>query len=119
MGAAFVVPRENTLADYSGEAPTSAGTALTERNGAAQGVDTVPAGALVIARNTGAGSHTVVFAVGFTVDGLTVTNRTVTVPAGAVRGIRVPLTYADANGRVPVHVGEGTQSEVKLLVVGA
>lgn len=105
------------MADFPGEAPSSAGTTLTQRTGTTN-ADTVPAGSLVIARNTGAGSHTLTFTVGATVDGLSVNGRVVTVAAGATAAIRVPLSYADANGRVPVAIN-GTASEVVYNVVGA
>ncbi|MEU4558526.1 hypothetical protein AB0F72_09050 [Actinoplanes sp. NPDC023936] len=105
------------MADYSGEAPTSAGTVLTQRTGTAS-ADTVPAGALIIARNTGAGSHTMTFTVGATFDGLAVSPRVVTIAAGAAAAIRVPVTYADANNRVAVAIN-GTASEVLYHVVGA
>jgi hypothetical protein len=105
------------MADYAGQAPTSAGTVLTERSGTAS-ADTVPAGALVIARNTGAGSHTMTFTVGATFDGLAVTSRVVNIAAGAAAAIRVPASYANANGLVPVAI-DGTATEVKYYVVGA
>ncbi len=105
------------MADYNGEAPTSAGTTLTQRTGTASS-DTVPAGALIVARNTGAGSHTMTFTVGATFDGLAVTSRVVTIAAGAASAIRVPITYGDANGRVAVAIN-GTASEVVYYLVGA
>lgn len=105
------------MADYSGEAPTSAGTTLTQRTGTAS-ADTVPAGSLVVARNTGAGSHTLTFTVGPTYDGLTVSPRVVTIAAGAAAAIRVPANYGDANGRVPLAIN-GTASEVLYWVLGA
>lgn len=105
------------MTDFNAEAPTSAGTALTPRTGTASG-DTVPAGALIIARNTGAGSHTLTFAVGQLFDGLAVSPRVNTVAASAVAAIRVPATYADANGRVPIAVN-GTPAEVTYYIVAA
>lgn len=105
------------MADYAGQAPTSAGTTLTERSGTAS-ADTVPAGSLIIARNTGAGAHTVTFTVGATFDGLAVSSRVVNLAAGAAAAIRVPASYGDANGLVPVAI-DGTASEVVYYVVGA
>ncbi len=105
------------MADYAAQAPTSAGTTLTQRTGTASS-DTVPAGALIVARNTGAGSHTLTFSVGALYDGLAVASRVVTVAAGAAAAIRVPASYADANGRVPVAI-DGTASEVTYWIVGA
>ncbi len=107
------------MADHPAENPTTTGTTLTERNGAAIATDTYPAGALIIARNTGAGTHTVLYTPGYTFDGLAVGNRTVSITAGQTKVIRLRGDAGDANGRVPVWVGEGTQSEVKITVVGA
>jgi hypothetical protein len=105
------------VADFNGEAPTSAGTTLTQRTGTTNS-DSVPAGALIIARNTGAGSHTLTFTVGATFDGLAVSSRVVTVAAGAVSAIRVPITYGDANGRVALAIN-GTANEILYYLVGA
>lgn len=105
------------MADFPAEAPTSAGTTLTARTGTASS-DTVPAGSLVVARNTGAGSHTMTFTVGAQFDGLTVSSRVVTIGAGAAAAIRVPASYGDASGRVPVAIN-GTASEVIYHIVGA
>lgn len=98
---------------------TGASAAMTERSGAAVSTDTVPAGALILARNTGAGAHTLILVCNATVDGLPVTSRTHSFTAGQIRTFRVPATYGDANGRVGMSVGEGTQSEVKYYIIGA
>lgn len=105
------------MADFPAELPVSAGTTLTQRTGLASG-DTVPAGSLVLARNTGAGSHTMTFAVGAQFDGLPVSSRVVTIPAGQAAAIRIPSIYGDVNGRVPVAIN-GTASEVLYYVIGA
>lgn len=105
------------MADYSADAAsTSTGSALTARTGTAS-ADTVPAGAYVIWRNTGAGSHTVTLTNNALTDGLAVASRVLTIAAGAVWGARVPSTYGDANGRVQVAIN-GTASEVTYYIPG-
>lgn len=105
------------MADYAADAAGSnVGTALTARTGTAS-ADTVPAGAYLIVRNTGAGSHTVTFGNNFTADGLTVSGRVWTIPAGAVYGGRVEARWGDANGRVSVAIN-GTASEVVYYIPG-
>lgn len=106
------------MTDYAAESiASSSGAALTERSGAAIATDTVPAGARILARNTGAGAHTLVLPVGALHDGLAVSNRTISFTAGQIKGFTVPPSYADANGRVGMYVGEGTQAEVKYYVM--
>ncbi len=108
------------MTDYPAENNgSSAGATLTERSGAAISIDTVPAGCKILARNTGAGTHTLVLPVGSLYDGLAVANRSHSLAAGAIRGFAVPAGYGDANGRVNMYVGEGTQSEVKYYVLGS
>lgn len=97
---------------------TGATQTITERSGAAVGVDTVPAGCTILARNTGAGAHTVILVNAGTQDGLAVTNRTHSFTAGGIRAFLVPFSYGDANQRVGISVGEGTQTEVKYYVLG-
>jgi hypothetical protein len=105
------------MADYAADAAgTSAGAALTPRTGTAA-ADTVPAGAYVIWRNTGAGSHTVTLTNNQLVEGLAVAARVLTLAASEVRGSRVPAGYADANGRVQVAIN-GTAAEVTYYIVG-
>ncbi len=109
------------MTDYAAEGTygTGATNALTERSGAAASTDTIPAGCVVLARNTGAGTHTLVLPVGYIYDGsLTVSNRSHSMAAGTSKSFRVPTDYGDANGRVGMYVGEGTQSEVKYYVLG-
>lgn len=111
------------MTDYSADAPTSQGTAVTLRSGTAS-ADTVPAGSVVLFYNTGAGSHTVDLSIGYTFDGLPVGSaatpgkRRHTIPAGTYWLARVPANYADANGRVSVAI-DGTASEVKFWLIGA
>jgi hypothetical protein len=108
------------MTDFAAEGnyDTGATNTLTERSGATAGTDTVPGGALIVARNTGAGTHTVVLAVSFTPDGLAVAARSHSLAAGTVKAFRVPNLYQDANGRVAISVGEGTFAEVKYYVIG-
>lgn len=108
------------MADYAAVAPTSAGAVVVERTGAASG-DTVPAGSLVLVRNTGAGSHTWTETIGYTFDGLTVGTsgtRVITLAAGEVQAIRVPHNYGNSDGLVPIAIN-GTATEVKYSVLGA
>lgn len=105
------------MADYAADAAgTSSGAALTPRTGTASS-DTVPAGAYVIWRNTGAGSHTVTLTNNQLVDGSAVAAKVLTIPAAAVWGGRVPASYGDANGRVQVAIN-GTPAEVTYYIPG-
>ena len=108
------------MTDFAAEGnfATGAGTTMTERSGATAGTDTVPAGGLVLARNTGAGTHVVTLVCNFQVDGLAVASRTHSIAAGAIRTFRAPAYYGDANGRVSMGV-DGTATEVKYYVIGA
>lgn len=108
------------MTDFASEGSYATGTTntLTERSGAVAGTDTVPGGSLIVARNTGAGTHTIVLTCNFTPDGLAVGSRTHSLAAGTIKAFRVPNLYQDANGRVPMAVGEGTFSEVKYYVIG-
>jgi hypothetical protein len=108
------------MTDYVAEGVFSVGgatQAVTERTATAS-ADTVPAGALLLVRNTGAGIHNVTLTVNGLYDGLTVTSRIHNFPAGAIRACRVPAIYGDANGRVAMAV-DGTAAEVKYYVLGA
>jgi peptidoglycan hydrolase-like protein with peptidoglycan-binding domain len=108
------------VTDYPGQGTYNTGSTntLTERSGAAIATDTIPAGSVILARNTGVGSHTLVLPVAATLDSLTVNNRVHTIAASGIAAFRVPASYGDANGRVGMYVGEGTQSEVKYYVLG-
>ncbi|WBB94188.1 hypothetical protein [Verrucosispora sp. WMMC514] len=103
------------MADYSAELPVNAGTTLTQRTGTG-GLDTVPAGSLVLARNTGAGAHTLTFTVGALYDGLPVQPRLVVIPGGGNAIIRVPAIYGNASGRVPLAI-DGTAAEILYYVL--
>lgn len=105
------------MADYPAEVVNTTGTALTERSGTAS-ADTVPAGAIVIFRNTGAGSHDVTLANNATQDGLAVSARTVAMAASAVKVVRVNPLWGDANGRVGLTIANATPSELKFYVLG-
>ena len=105
------------MTDFAAEtAGSTAGSALTERSGAASG-DTVPAGAIVLMRNTGAGSHDVTFTNSATQDGLSVANRTVTMAAAAVKSVRINPAWGDTNGRVAMAVANATPTELKYYVM--
>lgn len=105
------------MADYTGtNVSSTAGTLVPARTGSAS-ADTVPAGAMVVWRNTGAGSHTVTLTNNLTQDGLTVANRVITLAAGEVWVGRVNPAWGDANGRVGVAIN-GTATEVVYYVLG-
>lgn len=105
------------MADYTADAASSTvGTALTTRTGSAS-ADTVPAGSYVVWRNAGAGAHTVTLGNNYSADGLTVSGRVITIPAGAVYGGRINPLWGDANGRVSVAIN-GTATEVTYHIIG-
>ena len=105
------------MTDFAADLAASyAGAALTKRTGSAS-ADTVPAGAYIIWVNAGAGSHTVTLTNSKTDQGLTISNRVYTIPAGGAWGARVDPLIGDANGRVPVAIN-GTATEVTYYIVG-
>lgn len=95
---------------------TTAFALVPPRTGATSG-DTVPAGTLVLIRNSGAGSHTVTFTNSATYGGLTVANKIVTLAAGEVWTGRVDPVWAAADGTVAVAIN-GTASEVIYYILG-
>lgn len=106
------------MADYAADAAdSSSGSLLTLRTGTTNS-DTVPAGAFVVWRNTGAGSHTVTLTIAALFDGQSVTAKVLTIPAGGAWGGRIPTSYGDANGRVPVAIN-GTAAEVTYWITNA
>lgn len=106
------------MTDFAAEnAASTSGTTLTERSGAASG-DTVPAGSIVVMRNTGAGSHDVTFTNNATLDGLTVASRTVAMPAAAIKVVKINPQWGDANGRVAMAVALTTPTELKYYILG-
>jgi|SRR5215471_17006469 len=106
------------MTDYVAEGTfqTGATNSMTERSGAGVGVDTVPAGSTVLARNTGAGTHVITLVCNFTPDGLAVASRTHSLAAGTIKSFFVPSIYGDANGRVGMSV-DATSSEVKYYIL--
>lgn len=105
------------MADYAAEnVSSSTGSTVTERTGAASG-DTVPAGALVLWRNTGAGTHVITLTNSATQDGLAVANRTISIAAGASKAGRINAAWADSSNEVAVAI-DGTATEVKYFVLG-
>lgn len=105
------------MTDYAADsASASTGTTLTVRTGTAS-ADTVPAGAYVVWRNTGAGTHVVTLTNNKTDDGLAISNRTVSIPAAGFKGQRVNPAWGDANSRVAVAI-DGTASEVTYMIIG-
>lgn len=102
---------------YSAETATNpGGGVITERSGTASS-DTVPAGALVLWRNTGAGSHTVTLTTSNTVNGLAVADQTISLAAGQVKASRILWDWQASDGTVAVAI-DGTASEVKYYVLG-
>jgi hypothetical protein len=111
------------MADYAADAPADAGTTTTLRTGSASS-DTIPAGCLLVVNNSGAGSHNVDLAIGYTWHGLypgsaaTAGKRRLVLAAGTWTLVRVAADMGDANGRVAVAI-DGTPTEVKYIVAGA
>jgi hypothetical protein len=105
------------MADFPPEAPSFAGTVMTERSGAAPATDTVPINTTLLLRNTGAGAHNVTLTVTALFEGLTVPNRVIALTAGQIKSVDVPGDIGDANGRVGISV-DATAAEVKYYVLG-
>ena len=104
------------MADFDAVASAFGGTLTTERSGTTSS-DTVPAGARVLWRNTGAGSHNVTLTTNNTAQGLAVADQVIALTAGQVKYGVVAAEWGDANGRVAVGI-DGTASEVKYYVLG-
>lgn len=106
------------MTDFPAElASLTPGQTMTERSGATAGTDTVPAGCVLLMRNTGAGTHVVTLTNNQTADGLTVSNRTHSLTTGQIRTCRVNPLWGDANGRVGIGV-DGTAAELKYYILG-
>lgn len=108
------------MADYpaQGARGSQTSTALTRRTGTAS-ADRVPAGARVVFVNAGAGAHVVTFTNTGTFQGRTVSNQTVTVPAGGGADYTVD-NYLDGDGDGYVAIAiDGTATEVTYYVLGA
>jgi len=105
------------MTDYAAEnAASSAGAISTKRTGTAS-ADTVPAGAVVLWINTGAGTHNVILTNSATQDGLAVSNRTIQLLTGTAKAARVNSAWGDANGRVAVTI-DATAAEVTYYILG-
>ena len=105
------------MTDYAAESAVQpAGGTITARTGTAS-ADTVPAGSIVLWRNTGAGSHNITLTTNNTTDGLAVADQVITVANGAQKAGRVLGQWGDANSRVAVAI-DGTASEVTYYVLG-
>lgn len=104
------------MADYTADSAASiVGASLTKRTGTAS-ADTVPAGAYAIWVNSGAGAHTVTLTNNKTDQGLAISSRVITIPAGGAWAGRVDPLVGDANGRVAVAIN-GTATEVTYYLV--
>jgi hypothetical protein len=94
----------------------TAGALVPPRTGTAA-ADTVPAGALVVWRNTGAGAHTVTLTNNFSYDGATISAKVITMAAGEVWVSRIRSEWADSSGNVGVAIN-GTAAEVIYYILG-
>jgi hypothetical protein len=109
------------MTDFPAEtAASTAGGVMTERSGAGVGVDTVPAGAVILVRNTGAVTHTLTLVSGWTVDGRAVTARTIVLTTLQIKAFRIRQEDGDANGRVNMwsDVNAGAVTDCKYYVLG-
>lgn len=105
------------MAAYTGtNVATTAFAVVPPRTGTTSS-DTVPAGSMLVIRNTGAGSHTFTLTNNQQVEGLTVSNRIITLAAGEVWAGRVSNNWGDSNGLVGVAIN-GTASEVVYYILG-
>ena len=105
------------MADYAAESAVApGGTAITARTGTAS-ADTVPAGAIVLWRNTGAGTHVVTLTTNNTAAGLAVADQTISMTTGTQKASRILPEWGDANGRVAVAI-DGTAAEVVYYIFG-
>lgn len=95
---------------------SNAGVQVAERTGAASG-DTVPAGSLLVVRNTGVGSHTFTITTSNTTGGLAVADAVWTIPAAQTFSGRVDSDWGDADGLCAVAIN-GTPTEIKYYVLG-
>jgi hypothetical protein len=102
---------------YAAEnASSTTGSTVTARTGTGA-ADTVPAGAMVVWRNTGAGVHVVTLTNNFSYDGATIAARTISIPAGTAKAGRINPNWGDASGNVAVAI-DGTAAEVSYFVLG-
>jgi hypothetical protein len=105
------------MAAYTGTNVGTTAFALVPPRTGTTSSDTVPAGSMIVIRNTGAGSHTFTFTNNQQVEGLTVSNRIVTLAAGEVWAGRVSNNWGDSAGQVGVAIN-GTASEVVYYLLG-
>ena len=106
------------MTDYAAENAASVTPAVvTERSGTAS-ADTLPGGAMVIWRNTGAGVHNITLTTNNTFDGLALADQSFSLSAGQVKAQRIRPEWGDANGRVQISAIDGTAAEVKYYVLG-
>lgn len=105
------------MADYAADnAVQPGGTLVNTRTGTAS-ADTVPAGSIVLWRNTGAGSHNITLTTNNTSGGLAVADQVIAVTNGTQKSSRILPEWGDANGRVAVGI-DGTAAEVLYSVLG-
>lgn len=102
---------------YAAESASSTlGTTVTSRTGTGA-ADSVPAGSVVLWRNTGAGTHVVTLTNNFSYDGSTVAARTISIPAATAKAGRINPNWGDSSGNVAVAI-DGTAAEVTYYVLG-
>lgn len=102
---------------YAAESVASTlGSTVTARTGTGA-ADTVPAGSVVVWRNTGAGVHVVTLTNNFSYDGSTIASRTISIPAGTAKAGRIRSEWGDSSGNVAVAI-DGTAAEVSYFVLG-
>lgn len=93
----------------------TAGGVVTKRTGTTSS-DTVPAGAMVVWVNAGAGTHTVTLGNNQLADGLVVAGRILTITTATAQSSQINPQWADANGRVSVAIN-GTAAEVTYYIL--
>ena len=105
------------MAAYAADlASSNAGTVANKRTGTAS-ADSVPAGAIVLWVNAGAGTHIVTLTNSATQYGLAVANRTISIPTASAKVGRIPNEWGDSTGQVAVAI-DGTPGEVTYYVLG-
>lgn len=106
------------MTDYAGaDANQPGGTVIPKVTGTAA-ADTVPAGAVVLWVNTGAGAHVLTLTTANTVRGLAVADQVINLAATTAKASRILNEWGDGNGRVPVAI-DGTPGEVTYYILGA
>jgi hypothetical protein len=106
------------MTDFAAEAANLlAGGLVTKRTGTAS-ADTVPAGAIVLWVNTGAGTHVVTITTNNTTQGLADADQTISILTANAKSSRIHPEWGDANGRCAVAI-DGTAAEVTYYVLGA